>query len=669
MVEVLISSSVLILVLAILRLLLRGRISARLQYALWLLVLIRLLVPVSFFRSPVSVAEAAAPAVTRVQAAAETEVPVGTFTQDTAMRLIDLGLNPERSVVVSDASSERAHLTWFMSLRHSARLIWYAGMLLMAAWFLFVNLRMLQRLKRTRRPYEAAARPPVYLADDLPSPCLFGLFDPVIYLTEQAAADPLQARMIVVHERTHLRHGDLVWALLRGVCLVVWWFDPLVWLAAALSRQDAELACDEGTIRALGEASRYDYGRTLVGMAKAGRGTPSDLLRGATTMTGGRRSLRARVARIAKAPRVSSFLVGMTLAVAAIAACCTYAGAAERPMPAEPEAAAEIPDELRDELDLMALRDPLEEDEDWSIMVPDYDYLEEVDRELADFAYPREVEVILAPYYAPPDADPWTLEDLIYGTDSWQFRYHGEVPANDPEAVILVRSADDRTLFIQDDIDALLIEEADGSHTWVDLPGGGLTGGEMIGHLLAWAEAFSDPEAQTDALQARQDEAEQQLLDALAELGDYGLPDREPAARFGGDEYPLWIEGETYPLTAETADPSAPHGPFVLNAYSLEETLDADLEYRRLYDYEDGERRDSITAGELPRLSEYYSAFTQVTPVTVGGNNGIITLVDNHAPELIWYDAENDLLFSLSIWGRDVSSGELIALADSVVRS
>ena len=54
MLEILISSSVLILVLAILRLALRDKISARLQYALWLLVLVRLLVPVSFFRSPIS---------------------------------------------------------------------------------------------------------------------------------------------------------------------------------------------------------------------------------------------------------------------------------------------------------------------------------------------------------------------------------------------------------------------------------------------------------------------------------------------------------------------------------------------------------------------------------------------------------------------------------------
>ena len=55
MTEILVSSTVLILALTALRLLLRGRISPRLQYALWLLALIRLLVPVSVGKTALSV--------------------------------------------------------------------------------------------------------------------------------------------------------------------------------------------------------------------------------------------------------------------------------------------------------------------------------------------------------------------------------------------------------------------------------------------------------------------------------------------------------------------------------------------------------------------------------------------------------------------------------------
>ena len=53
-----VSSSVLILVVIALRYVLRGKLSLRMQYALWLLVLVRLLVPVSFGASDLSVMNA-----------------------------------------------------------------------------------------------------------------------------------------------------------------------------------------------------------------------------------------------------------------------------------------------------------------------------------------------------------------------------------------------------------------------------------------------------------------------------------------------------------------------------------------------------------------------------------------------------------------------------------
>ncbi len=320
MLEILISSSALILVLAILRLVLRDKISARLQYALWLLVLARLLVPVSFFHSPVSVAEAAAPTVTRVEAMSGTVLYAWNSP----------GLTPSASDGVSTRPDELAvsDSGQVLLLRDALLFVWNIGMVVMAVWFLFVNARLARRLRKSRTPCDADAGLPVYVAEGVFTPCLFGLFRPAIYLTEQAASDPDGARQIIAHETTHFRHGDIIWALLRSVCLVVWWFNPLVWLAAALSRQDCELACDEGTIKALGEEARFDYGRTLVGMAAIGA-RPSDLLCGATTMTTGRRSLKERIARIANAPRMSAAVAVTVLVIAAIAVGCTFSGAAK----------------------------------------------------------------------------------------------------------------------------------------------------------------------------------------------------------------------------------------------------------------------------------------------------------------------------------------------------
>ena len=313
MLEILLSSSVLILVLALLRRFLQGRISARLRYALWALVLLRLLVPVTAFESKVSVASVAQPIAAQVQEYSAQRA-------QTVYIPVTMGERPdtgEPNTAVARVGVEPLDL---------ARWVWYAGMAAAAGWFALVNVRMARRLKKDRVYWGSHRSVPVYIAKDIPSPCLFGLFRPAVYLTEQAAADETQAGQILAHEYSHLCHGDLFWALMRSLCLVVWWFDPFVWWAAALSRRDGELACDESAIRRLGEEQRFDYGRTLLALATV-KLRPGDLLCGATTMTGGKNSLRERIEGIARTKKLSLSLAALALAVTALAVGCTFSGA------------------------------------------------------------------------------------------------------------------------------------------------------------------------------------------------------------------------------------------------------------------------------------------------------------------------------------------------------
>ena len=126
---------------------------------------------------------------------------------------------------------------------------------------------------------------------------------------------------MLVHEETHFRHGDHIWSALRGVALALHWWNPLVWLAVVLSRRDGELACDEGALKRLGEGERTAYGETLLKLVTAKPG-PRDLLRCATTMTGGKRSLRERIGRIAckRKNLVSLSVAALVLAVLCCAA-------------------------------------------------------------------------------------------------------------------------------------------------------------------------------------------------------------------------------------------------------------------------------------------------------------------------------------------------------------
>ena len=129
---------------------------------------------------------------------------------------------------------------------------------------------------------------------------------------------------MLAHELTHARHLDHLWTLLRGVCLALYWFDPLVWVAAAVSNADCELACDEGALARLSDDDRIPYGKTLLSLVPV-RQTANPLL-ATTAMVAGKRQLKDRFMRIAKRSRQTvAAVVAVAVLVAAVSA-CTFTG-------------------------------------------------------------------------------------------------------------------------------------------------------------------------------------------------------------------------------------------------------------------------------------------------------------------------------------------------------
>ena len=334
--EILLTSSVLILALLALRQLFRRTISRRMQYALWLLVLVRLLVPVNVGTLAHNVLSAAEPVQTVVEERLDTPV---LYVQDGTERrpaqlLPGKESQGEPQSPPSDAAQSAPADEYYtvtptyrtVTLSEALTYVWYAGMLIVGAWFLFTNLRFARALRKARTPYRVeGCRYPVYLVSALPSPCLFGVLRPAVYLNEKALQSPDALRFVLAHEQTHARHLDPLWSLLRGLCLTVYWFDPLVWLAAVLSREDGELACDEGTLRALGADERAAYGKTLLTLVPV-CDKPQNPLLGATTMTSGKRSLKERITRIAENRQDKAAAVFAAVALAALVCAVSFTG-------------------------------------------------------------------------------------------------------------------------------------------------------------------------------------------------------------------------------------------------------------------------------------------------------------------------------------------------------
>ena len=323
MLEWIVTSSVLILAVAAVRYLFRGRLSPRIQYALWAAVLIRLLLPFSLFQS---------------NAAPANIVPAAVSGQYARLPVITAPESAENTpaAVPAPAGEQKT-----MTASDIALIVWYCGVAFTAAALAASNISFAARLRRARRRLDIHYALPVYEADGLPSPCLF--FGK-IYAAPETAADAGAMRHVLAHEYTHYRHGDEIWSVLRCVCLALHWYNPLAWWAAALSKRDAELACDEDAVSALGESERLEYGRTLVSLT-ADRGGAKNMLYCATTMTGTGHSLKERIRLIAKKPKNAAATVLLALIVCALASGCAFSGAKTQTTPA-PTAKPDLAKEL-----------------------------------------------------------------------------------------------------------------------------------------------------------------------------------------------------------------------------------------------------------------------------------------------------------------------------------
>ena len=331
MIQWIVSSSVLILVVIALRYVLRGKLSLRMQYALWLLVLVRLLVPVSFGASDLSVMNAVPERAPTVQQ--------GTYKQDIVGERNDAPANAGTVGVPAQSMNEPVPPDLVQNITTATvtaptvektdwaqvgKTVWLAGAAALGLVFLAVNLRFGKKLRRSReRVEETDACLPVYESGETDTPCLFGVAKPSIYVTPDTRTEAETLRYALAHEQTHYRHGDNLWAVLRGVCLALHWYNPLVWWAAELSRRDAELACDEATIRRIGESERAAYGRTLIRMTCEKR--PA-LLVTATTMTDSGKGLKERISLLVKKPKTAAYTAIAVLLIAGLSVACTFTG-------------------------------------------------------------------------------------------------------------------------------------------------------------------------------------------------------------------------------------------------------------------------------------------------------------------------------------------------------
>lgn len=291
-------TSIVILIILGARLILK-RAPKVFSYALWAIVLIRLLIPVSI-ESPISVVPNTSAASGAVINSALPEIEFETPR--------DREQNDYES---QNTTSEdvQVYISRTMEPIVYLSLAWLVGVAVMVLYSGFSYLKIRKKVQ-----IAVPLRDNIWIADDIKSPFVIGFLKPNIYLPNNLGEQ--EQEYIILHEQHHIKRCDHVIKALAFLALTIHWFNPLVWIAFVLACKDMEMSCDEAVIRKLGSDVRADYSASLLTLATGHRiiaGTPLAFGEGDT---------KGRIKNLAKWKKPAIWVLVLTIIICLILGVC-----------------------------------------------------------------------------------------------------------------------------------------------------------------------------------------------------------------------------------------------------------------------------------------------------------------------------------------------------------
>ena len=327
------TGSIIILFVLLARLMLR-KAPKVFSYALWSVVLFRLLCPVSVSSvfSVLNFTKAAEPvsqsAVTTMDYSGvdipvfipfsenelEIEEPIIVVPEYQEPQLEDsyipdngMGFAETPDVEIPQAPAEPGHEPIYYAV-----IIWLVGLGVMLIYNVISCIRLFRQIEGA-----APLRKELYLADYISTAFVLGIINPKIYLPSYLSQE--ERGYIIAHERCHIKRKDHVFRLLAYLALCLHWFNPLVWLAFVLSGKDMEMSCDEAVIRMYGPRIRAEYSQSLLRLATGHRSFAL------TPLAFGEGDTKERVINLSKwkKPKLWAIICALICCIGILVACAT----------------------------------------------------------------------------------------------------------------------------------------------------------------------------------------------------------------------------------------------------------------------------------------------------------------------------------------------------------
>lgn len=260
------TASIVIVIVLLARLLLRKSPKV-FCYALWAVVLFRLLCPVSFSTEFSLLGLFNTPTVTVSDGGAYSSMTyIPSDIVHTEYPRVDLPL-PGVSEAINETLPQGSEQTGADPLElpmSAATTLWLLGIMVMLIYSTVSLLELRRKLVGAVR-----LRDNIYLADHIATPFVIGLFRPKIYLPSTISVE--EQDYIILHEQTHIKRLDHIIKMIAFLALAMHWFNPLVWVAFVCAVKDMEMSCDERVLKQMGGEIKTAYSTSLLSLATGRR--------------------------------------------------------------------------------------------------------------------------------------------------------------------------------------------------------------------------------------------------------------------------------------------------------------------------------------------------------------------------------------------------------------
>ena len=256
------------------RFIFKNRISSKLQYLMWWLLILRLLMPVTpdiglHFNLQDTLLKQAHQAELPTPALVLDVAPASVPNTQSSYESVAPAIQPDTDVAPSQHVNPTKSTDWYSIVF----VVWLLGAIGFLGWLIFVKLRYYESLQHLmaggpREVYELydkcckelGVKPlPLWIVNKSMSPGIAFFGEPVLLVPLSLCNDESRLRFALLHELTHKKRGDHYMTLLLNILRAVYWFDPVVHFAFSELRADMESACDSDVLAYIGHEQKRGY--------------------------------------------------------------------------------------------------------------------------------------------------------------------------------------------------------------------------------------------------------------------------------------------------------------------------------------------------------------------------------------------------------------------------